>query len=549
MRVGLLFLLSLCALHGQTMCPDTPVFQVCDIVFEVQDAELKTLRLTAEVKSPRFRTFLAESFWDGGSRVVIRFTPTDDGTWELLLTSNLPRFDKKALRMTAAPSEMPGFVQRANVHHWRNTGNAKPHLWLGYDLGDLLKASGEALDAAKASRATHARGGFAPHWPIDPARFQALEKQIQRLNVDGIAVDLVLAGPDNELTRILPDWQTREKYFRYLLSRLAPYHVTWELVRDWETYRDARSLLKDLGALIMKYDPYNHPRGAYPQGSTAAFLKDGWMTHIMANAEMPEVIAQDHQNYPLPIVAVGKRVNQKVLWNAITAGSYLGYGANPAIADILGRARYWELEPYFDVSNARALQLEGTDYLAYVEKPGIVEVEVEKHGYDAAWINPADGARTPIKEYKGEHFVAEPPSKDHDWILHLSREGRKEGMLKSYKFESRPILMQDPEIDEKRIPFTVNIKDNMEFQAGVPVPFEIKITKDSRATRFMEYVISGDVPTELQGMRVITTAAKGTMILPASLATKFPAVLNLRFTALNANGKMYQIDRIVRLNK
>ena len=32
--------------------------------------------------------------------------------------------------------------------------------------------------------------------------------------------------------------------------------------------------------------------------------------------------------------------------------------------------RHWELEPYFDVDGGRALALEDTEYLVYVEKPG-----------------------------------------------------------------------------------------------------------------------------------------------------------------------------------
>jgi hypothetical protein len=219
------------------------------------------------------------------------------------------------------------------------------------------------------------------------------------------------------------------------------------------------------------------------------------------------------------------------------------------MAEILEKTRYWELEPYFDVSNGRGLALIGTDYLVYVERPGIVEVEVEKHTYDAAWVDVATGERTPMKEYKGEHFIGEPPSKDREWILHLSREGRKEGMLKSYKFESEVIMMQEFEIDPKRIPFTVDIKDNADLKADSPVPFTLTITKDSRATRFMQYLVTADVPTELQGMRVITTKDKGPMVLPSALATKFPAVLNLRFTGINSNGKVYFIDRIVRLVK
>ena len=81
------------------------------------------------------------------------------------------------------------------------------------------------------------------------------------------------------------------------------------------------------------------------------------------------------------------------------------------------------------------------------------------------------------------------------------------------------------------------------------MPYEVKITKDSRATRFMQYLITADVPTELQGMRVITTNPKGTMVLPSGLAGKFPAVLYLRVTGINSNGKLYFVDRIVRLVK
>ena len=538
------------------MCPDTLVYSVCDLVFELNDAEAKehpepwkSVQLTAEVKSPRFRTHLAYAFWDGGRKLIIRVSPTEEGLWELKLTSNLARFDKQSLSFKGLPSELPGFIQKANVHHWRNSGTQKAHLWLGIELWDLATAAEEAFETVKAQRATHVRTLFEPVWPPDPRRFTEFEKRIARLNSDGVVVDIVLAGPNNALTKALPDWSTREKYFRYAISRLAPYNVTWELVKDWETYRDGRALLKDIGTLVQKLDPHNHPRSAYPLASTSAFVRDGWMTHILCNGEDPAIPAIEHQLYPLPIVTIGKRMNTKGLWSAILAGSYPGYGATKAMADVLEKMRYWEIEPYFDVSNGRAVALVGTEYLLLVDRPGIVEVEVEKHGYDAAWINASTGERTPLKEYKGEHFVGEPPSKDRDWLLHLSREGRKEGMLKSYKFESQPLLLQELDVDPKRIPFAVDIKDNADLKADAPTPYEVTIIKDSRATRFMQYLITADVPTEMQGMRVVSTSAKGPMTLPSALATKFPAVLNVRFTGMNSNGKIYFIDRIVRLVK
>jgi len=556
MRAGLLLLFLSVAAWGQNVCPDTLVYSVCDIVFDLNDAEAqahpepwKSVQLSAEVKSPRFRTFLAYAFWDGGRRLVIRVTPTDDGLWELKLTSNIARFDKQALKFNGLPSESVGFIQKANVHHWRNTGSQKGHLWLGVELWDLAIAAEESFESVKAQRATHVRTLFEPVWPPDPKRFSEFEKRISRLNQDGIVVDIVLAGPNNALTKVLPDWSTREKYFRYAISRLAPYNVTWEIVKDWETYRDARSLLKDLGLLIQKLDPHGHPRSAYPVSSTSAFVRDGWMTHILCNGEDPAIPAIEHQLYPMPIISIGKRMSTKVLWNAIMAGSYLGYGASKAMADVLEKMRYWELEPYFDASNGRVVALVDTEYLLFVDRPGIVEVEVEKHGYDVAWIDASTGERIPQKEYKGEHFIGEPPSKDREWLLHLSREGRKEGMLKSYKFESQPMLMQEVELDPKRIPFTVDIKDSTDFKADTPIPYQVTITKDTRATRFMQYLITADVPTELQGMRVVSTSPKGPMTLPSALATKFPAVLNIRITGMNSNGKIYFIDRIARLVK
>ena len=116
--------------------------------------------------------------------------------------------------------------------------------------------------------------------------------------------------------------------------------------------------------------------------------------------------------------------------------------------------RHWELEPYFDVDGGRALALEGVEYIVYVEKSRPLELLVEKHGYDVAWINPATGERIKQKDFKGEHFTGQAPDATHDWVLQVSRESRKESMLRSYKFESREIAMQEVELNPTKVPFT-----------------------------------------------------------------------------------------------
>src|ERR1051326_26651 len=130
-------------LCAQTVCPPTPVFTPCDIVFELSPADFtshanpyKTVELSAEFRSPRHRTFLLPAYWDGGQRMVIRFTPVEAGAWDYRVTSNIPAFEGKIGQFTATESESPGFVRAANVHHFATTaglGNT-PHLWLGDTL-------------------------------------------------------------------------------------------------------------------------------------------------------------------------------------------------------------------------------------------------------------------------------------------------------------------------------------------------------------------------------------------------------------------------------
>ncbi len=63
----------------------------------------------------------------------------------------------------------------------------------------------------------------------------------------------------------------------------------------------------------------------------------------------------------------------------------------------------------------------------YVEKPGPVEVVVEKHGYDVRWFNPVNGEFTVLKDFKGDRFAGEPPDRTHDWVLHSRAKERKRG--------------------------------------------------------------------------------------------------------------------------
>src|SRR5260370_23744569 len=98
-RVAALLFFAVFSIHAQTVCPPTPASSLCEIVFELSQADLAahanpymSVELRAEFRSPRHRTFLMPAYWDGGQRMVIHFSPTEAGGWDCPVTSNLDRF-------------------------------------------------------------------------------------------------------------------------------------------------------------------------------------------------------------------------------------------------------------------------------------------------------------------------------------------------------------------------------------------------------------------------------------------------------------------------
>jgi hypothetical protein len=63
------------------------------------------------------------------------------------------------------------------------------------------------------------------------------------------------------------------------------------------------------------------------------------------------------------------------------------------------------------------------------------------------------------------------------------------------------------------------------------------------------YLWTGEVVASAKGARVLGTAAEGMLRIPADLLSSDDAVLNLRITALNANGKAYSLDRVYRVKR
>jgi hypothetical protein len=582
MLARLLAALGFCvAASAQTICPPTPAYSTCDLVFDIPSAPSdKPLNLYAEFRSPRASTFLAHAFWDGGGKWIIRYSPLETGTHTFRLTGTGPAsgFSGKQgeLTVTPDPADHLGSLRPANLHHFALIDRIvlTPYLYMGAlvpDFPSMDMSRWKALvDARALQHFNHLAVTLVDQSAASqfrtPEFFRAAEEKFAYANQHGIMIDLAFFGPDL-LTRLLPTAADRRTWFTYALSRLAAFDVVWAGTEAWENYPDGRALVKEIADYIASFDPYKHESTSRTLATSAALFdgkpEDSWM-HIRSYQTSDDAVdGIEQQLYPFPAVNNFSAADTTAeafrhhLWNATMNGQYPlasipaaiegpASAAMKAWYEFMQSTRHWELEPFFDVDNGRGFQLEGVEYAIYVENPGPVTVTVEKHGYDAEWIDPATGAHTKIKDpCKGETCVATPPNPAHDWILHISREGVKASMLKSVKFVSRDeeLKLQDIEVDPGKIPFDITGPDADNLSIARPAQFGVKLKRQSKALQHMSWLWTGEIAASGQGYRVIATGANGTFRIPANIANEYPAAFHVRLYGMNGLGKVYTLDR------
>jgi len=561
------------AAAAQTVCPPTPQFSPCDLVFDIPSAN----GTQPEFRSPHQNTGVAKAFWDGGTRWVIRYAPAEAGTYAWRLTGGLAGFAGKTGQFTATPSpdqaEKPGWLRAANLHHFAfvdetNPNILKPHLWMGamvpgfFSMG--LPQWKSLVDTRAGQHFNHLGVTLVDEGSASafqsPEFFRAAEEKLRYANEKGIIVDIAFFGPGGLMNRLLPARENRQKWFTYALSRLAAFDVTWQGLEAWETYDNGRELLKEIAGYLTDLDPYKRTRSSRTEITSGPLVDDGWLRYrSYQTGNDGSVGAIEQQIYQYPAVnnfgagAPDADTFRHRLWNATMSGQYpstaipneQAAGEMKIWYEFMRDTRHWELEPFFDVRNGRGLSLEDVEYIIYVEKPGPVTVNLEKHTYDARWFDPATGQSVKLKDIKTEVFTGEPPDRTHDWVLQISREGHKASMLKSYRFDSREngIELQVVEGNPDKVPFDVTEPAGDMISLSRPVHFSVKLKRETEALQRMMYEWTGEVTVDNRSYRVIGTGANGTFRIPADLARDYPAALHVRVLAMNGLGKVYTLDR------
>jgi hypothetical protein len=580
---GLLF----CAGFGLHAAPLPPCssgaksFLPCEIAFEWKAGELpagtspyKDDVVHIEFRSPQHKTYLVRGFPEGERSVRVRFSPLEVGGWSYRVTSKIARYDNQESTFEVADSGLPGFVSVANVRHWWTT-NKQPHLWLGAEVPfhNIDQSALESwLDARKHDGYTHVRGTLltlnAPSKPLNAngepneAFFDDLDAKVLAADQRGFTLDLILADHSVVNAGLLNDFSARDPLIRYLVARYGALNLTWQAVDEFEDITDCRPLLKGIAESIKLYDTAHHPLSTGARVTSSPLLPDGWMEYLVEASPHPELGAVEHQFTANPEIHLVQATSpdefRHELWDCTTNGEYpsvsyeaLKNSANVKAvqiwAHVMADTRHWELEPYFDVDNARATGLDEVEYLAYAQTPGIVEITLPKHKYNPVWVNPITGEEIPLKDYKGEVFSQTTPDSAHDWILQVPREGHKEMMLRSYRFESEDPPIQEPEVDPAKTPYQIADPSGDTLNSAIPTLYSVKLVKHNRATRSMEYVWWGEIVASGEGARVLAVGPSGTFTIPKTLLKQPGAVLNMRLLAINANGKAYEVDQVFQL--
>lgn len=563
----------------------TAKYSPCELRFELNQGELlpgvspfRDELLNVAFRGPDATTFLIEAFWDGGRVLRVRFTPNQAGTWTYLVTSVLKRFDHHQSTFAVSDDSAPGFIVVANVRHWR-TDNKQPHLWMSAEAQWLnLDDAGfrKWADARKSDGFTHIRGSlltenshagkpFSPNFEPDAAYFSALDDRVLYANGLGLTLDLIFADDSFLKTGALDTPQQLDPVIRYLIARYGALNVCWQGIEHFEDQPHSRALLEHIGFLLGKYDSFGHPRSTDARQTSSLLLRDGWENYIIEASADPQLGDVERQITAAPQVHVIQSIEPNAfrheLWVATTNGEYptMRFEASRNAANvqamrvwfkIMSNVRHWEFEPFFDVDGARCAGLDNVEYLLYAQKPGIVGITFpEKHKYDAHWINPASGEMLELKDVKQDAFSEQTPGGNGGWLLQFERTGKKESMLKSYRFESVSAPIQEIQFDPAKVPFEVVEPRGHQIEAGKAIRYGVKITRANRATRSMEYVWTGEIVAEGEGPRVIALGASGSLDFPIHLMKTKSALLNVTVSAINAVGKAYSISKVYQISR
>lgn len=240
--------------------------------------------VTAEFIGPGKQRKIVAGFWNGGGRFVVRFTPTQEGTWTYNTRSDDPGLNNRSgqIRCQGVTLNARGFVRRdgANPYHFRYDDGSPYFMmgqtyynWLGYPPSSAFfrqtvdSCSAYGMNKIRmaingglteiASRETKAFGLRPGSDSLNVQFFQKADTVIQYMLQRGMIADLIL------LPRASLGTSGQEhRFVRYLLARYGAYpNVIWCLINEWNYAKRLKEFYHEAGRLFRDEDPWSTENG------------------------------------------------------------------------------------------------------------------------------------------------------------------------------------------------------------------------------------------------------------------------------------------------
>ncbi len=297
-------ILTICTVVLFFACEDPSVqlekWEVHDIsLTAVQKYENPYLEvdLFAEFTAPSGKVMKINGFWDGGTSYIVRFTPTETGTWTYAMKNNMEDAGltkEGTIEVTDNDPSNHGFLRRdeENPYHfiWDDgtrhymCGTTYYNILLNALISDKWKT---AIDSAKVFGINKYRAHLCPaksesspqpnvypfsgeegnlnYTELNLTLWRKMDQVIRYSMQQGMNVDLMPFGFDQD--GYSDDIELDKRYLRYAIARYAAFpNVIWCLVNEWN-YRAARlgkekPYWNDMGRIVRSEDPWLE-NGAY----------------------------------------------------------------------------------------------------------------------------------------------------------------------------------------------------------------------------------------------------------------------------------------------
>ncbi|MDD2214587.1 MAG: DUF5605 domain-containing protein [Oscillospiraceae bacterium] len=194
------------------------------------------------------------------------------------------------------------------------------------------------------------------HWDFsrfNPAYFQQLEQCIASLCNLGIEADLIVLHPYDRWGFSQMDPATDQRYWRYLIARLACYrNLWWSLANEYDLLprRNLTDWERDAD-LLCRYDPYGHLRSIHNCFDFYDYSRP-WITHCSIQRQnlylSGELTNQWRERWHKPVVLdeiayegdiqfgwgnlSGEEMTRRC-WETVCRGGYAGHGETYLIPD------------------------------------------------------------------------------------------------------------------------------------------------------------------------------------------------------------------------